>query len=122
MGRSPGYRRSDAGHRTTPHRPSVSNPGAPPGILRVDIDARLMSNRGLDLRGAVAHLVPLAPHGIGPFNTGSWMMKSLLRLWPALSLILGASAVLLLTDRERPRGGAGSAGTGLGSPGRTRAV
>ncbi len=36
------------------------------------------------------------------------MIKVLLRLWLAASLILAASIVLLLTDRERPRGGAGS--------------
>ena len=47
------------------------------------------------------------------------MIKSALRLWLAASLILGASAVLLLTDRERPRGGAR---TGPGSPGRVRSV
>jgi ABC-type uncharacterized transport system substrate-binding protein len=39
------------------------------------------------------------------------MIKSLLRLWLATSLILLASAVLLVTDRERPRGKAGSSGT-----------
>jgi ABC-type uncharacterized transport system substrate-binding protein len=39
------------------------------------------------------------------------MIKPLLRLWLALSLILAASAVLLMTDRERPRG-AGSPGAG----------
>jgi ABC-type uncharacterized transport system substrate-binding protein len=50
------------------------------------------------------------------------MAKSLLRLWLAVSLILAASAVLLLTDRERQRGGAGPAGTGPGSPGRVRSV
>src|SRR5215813_11980835 len=53
---------------------------------------------------------------------GCGMIKSFLRLWLALSLILGASAVLLLTDRERPRGGTGSAGTGPGSPGTVRSV
>jgi ABC-type uncharacterized transport system substrate-binding protein len=36
------------------------------------------------------------------------MIKSLLRLWLAVLLILAASAVLLLTDRERPRGGMSS--------------
>ena len=37
------------------------------------------------------------------------MIKSLIRLWLATFLILAASAALLLTDRERARGGAGSA-------------
>jgi ABC-type uncharacterized transport system substrate-binding protein len=50
------------------------------------------------------------------------MIKSLLRLWLAAFLILVASAVLLLTDRQRPRGGAGSSGTGPGSPGKVRSV
>jgi ABC-type uncharacterized transport system substrate-binding protein len=50
------------------------------------------------------------------------MIKSFLRLWLAVFLILVASTVLLLTDRERQRGGAGSAGTGAGSPGRVRSV
>jgi ABC-type uncharacterized transport system substrate-binding protein len=50
------------------------------------------------------------------------MIKSFLRLWLATLLILVASAVLLLTDRQRPRGGAGSSGTGTGSPGRVRSV
>jgi ABC-type uncharacterized transport system substrate-binding protein len=36
------------------------------------------------------------------------MIKNLLRLWLATFLILAASAVLLLTDRERLRGGTGS--------------
>ncbi len=45
------------------------------------------------------------------------MIKSFLRLWLASSLIVVASAVLLLTDRERPRGEAGT-----GSPGRIRSV
>ena len=40
------------------------------------------------------------------------MLKSFLRLWLAAFLILAASAVLLLTDRERPRVRAGSSGTG----------
>src|SRR3954447_26555840 len=47
------------------------------------------------------------------------MIKSVLRLWLGSSLILATSAALLLTDRERQRGGAG---TGLGSPGRVRSV
>jgi ABC-type uncharacterized transport system substrate-binding protein len=50
------------------------------------------------------------------------MIKSFLRLWLATSLILVASAVLLLTDRERPRGGAESLGTGPGSQGNVRSV
>ena len=50
------------------------------------------------------------------------MIKSFLRLWLATLLILVASAVLLLTDRQRPRGGAGSSGMGTGSPGRVRSV
>jgi ABC-type uncharacterized transport system substrate-binding protein len=50
------------------------------------------------------------------------MIKSFLRLWLATFLILLASAVLLLTDRERPRGGAGSPGTGPGSTVRVRSV
>src|SRR5262245_9024991 len=53
---------------------------------------------------------------------GCWMIKSFLRSWLAMSLILAASAVLLLTDRERPRGGADPAGTGPRSPGRARSV
>ena len=50
------------------------------------------------------------------------MNKSFLRLWVATFLILVASAVLLLTDRERPRVGAGPAATGPGSPERVRSV
>ena len=50
------------------------------------------------------------------------MNKSFLRLWVATFLILVASAVLLLTDRERPRVVAGSSGTGPRSPGRVRSV
>jgi ABC-type uncharacterized transport system substrate-binding protein len=50
------------------------------------------------------------------------MMKSFLRLWLAISLILGASAALVLTDRERPRGGSGAAGTRSGSRVRIRSV
>src|SRR5262245_12533619 len=50
------------------------------------------------------------------------MVKSALRLWLAASLILGASAVLLLTDRERPHGERATAGTAPGSPERVRAV
>ncbi len=46
------------------------------------------------------------------------MIKSLLRLWLATSLIVLASAILLLTDRERPRGGADSSGTDSGSAGK----
>jgi ABC-type uncharacterized transport system substrate-binding protein len=36
------------------------------------------------------------------------MIKLLLRLWLAVALIVAASSVLLLTDRQRPRGGTGS--------------
>jgi ABC-type uncharacterized transport system substrate-binding protein len=50
------------------------------------------------------------------------MLKTLSRLWLAGLLILSASAVLLWTDRERPRGGTGFAGTGSRSPGRLRPV
>jgi ABC-type uncharacterized transport system substrate-binding protein len=50
------------------------------------------------------------------------MMKSILRLWLAVFLILAASAVLLLTDRERPSGGAGPLAARLDSPGRVRSV
>jgi putative tryptophan/tyrosine transport system substrate-binding protein len=50
------------------------------------------------------------------------MIKRLLRLWLATCLILVASAVLLLTDRERPRRGAGWSGTNVGSPERVRSV
>jgi ABC-type uncharacterized transport system substrate-binding protein len=50
------------------------------------------------------------------------MIKRLLRLWLAVSLILAASAVLLLTDRERPRGAVGSSGTSPGSRTRIRSV
>jgi ABC-type uncharacterized transport system substrate-binding protein len=50
------------------------------------------------------------------------MLKRLLRLWLAVSLILAASVVLLLTDKERPRGGAGSSGTGAGSAAKVRSV
>ena len=39
------------------------------------------------------------------------MFKLLRRLWLAVALILAASAVLLLTDRERARGGAGRSRT-----------
>ena len=41
----------------------------------------------------------------------SMMIKSLLRLWLAASLILLASAALLLTDQERPRVASGSSRT-----------
>jgi ABC-type uncharacterized transport system substrate-binding protein len=50
------------------------------------------------------------------------MIKSFFRLWLAVLLILVASTVLLLFDRERPRGGAASAGTGPGPPGRARSL
>ena len=50
------------------------------------------------------------------------MIKSLLRLWLATSLIVLASAILLLTDRERPRVGADSSGTDSGSAGRVRTI
>ncbi len=50
------------------------------------------------------------------------MLKSFLRLWLAASLILAASAVLLLTDRERPRGMGGSSGMNVGSTGRVRSI
>jgi ABC-type uncharacterized transport system substrate-binding protein len=50
------------------------------------------------------------------------MIKRLLRLWLAVLLIVAASAVLLLTDRERPRGGLGSSATGPGSPERSRSI
>ncbi|HZW32759.1 MAG TPA: ABC transporter substrate-binding protein [Isosphaeraceae bacterium] len=40
------------------------------------------------------------------------MIKIRLRLWLATSLIPVASAVVLLTDRQRPRGGAGPSRTG----------
>jgi ABC-type uncharacterized transport system substrate-binding protein len=50
------------------------------------------------------------------------MIKRLLRLWLAVSLILAASAVLLLTDRERPRGGTGSGGTTPGSSTKNRSI
>jgi hypothetical protein len=50
------------------------------------------------------------------------MTKSFARLWFAAFLILTASAVLLLTDRERPRGGAESSMTGSGPPGRARSI
>jgi ABC-type uncharacterized transport system substrate-binding protein len=50
------------------------------------------------------------------------MIKSLLRLWLAAFLILAASAVLLLTDRERSRARPGSSGTGSGSTGELRPI
>jgi ABC-type uncharacterized transport system substrate-binding protein len=50
------------------------------------------------------------------------MFKSLLRLWLATLLIVVASAVLLLTDRERPRGGAGQSRTSPGSTEKLRSV
>jgi ABC-type uncharacterized transport system substrate-binding protein len=50
------------------------------------------------------------------------MFKSALRLWLAASLILGASAVLLLTDRERPQGDRATAGTAPGSSEQVRTV
>jgi ABC-type uncharacterized transport system substrate-binding protein len=50
------------------------------------------------------------------------MFKRLLRLWLAVVLILAASAVLLLTDRERPRGGSGSAGANSRSPPKVRSI
>src|SRR4051812_49875717 len=52
----------------------------------------------------------------------SSMLKSLLRLWLATFLILASSAMLLLTDRERPRGGGSLSGTGTGPPTRVRSV
>jgi ABC-type uncharacterized transport system substrate-binding protein len=48
------------------------------------------------------------------------MIRQLLRLWLALALILAASAVLLLTDRERPRGVSRQAGPA--SPTKARSV
>ena len=50
------------------------------------------------------------------------MLKCLLRLWLAVFLILAASAVLLLSDRQRPRGRVGSSGPGSESPGRVRSI
>ena len=50
------------------------------------------------------------------------MIKRLLRLWLAVTLIVAASAVLLLTDRERPRGGVGSSGAGSESRARIRSI
>jgi ABC-type uncharacterized transport system substrate-binding protein len=50
------------------------------------------------------------------------MIKVLLRLWLAVALIVAASAVLLLTDRQRPRGGTGSSRSGAGSPAKVRSV
>jgi ABC-type uncharacterized transport system substrate-binding protein len=50
------------------------------------------------------------------------MLKSLLRLWLAIFLILAASAVLLVSDRERPREGSASAGSGSASPNKIRSV
>ncbi len=49
------------------------------------------------------------------------MIKSLLRLWLALLLIVVASAVLLLTDRERPRA-CESSDTDSGSAARVRSI
>jgi ABC-type uncharacterized transport system substrate-binding protein len=50
------------------------------------------------------------------------MIKRLLRLWLAVSLILAASAVLLLTDRQRPRGGVGRAAASPGSSAPIRSI
>ena len=50
------------------------------------------------------------------------MIKRLLRLWLATVLIVLASGVLLLTDRERPRGRAGISGTESPPTGRVRSV
>ncbi len=50
------------------------------------------------------------------------MIKVLLRLWLAVALILAASAVLLLTDRQRKTGGAGSSGVGAASPVKLRSI
>jgi ABC-type uncharacterized transport system substrate-binding protein len=50
------------------------------------------------------------------------MLKRLLRLWLATVLILAASAVLLLSDRQRPRGRVGSSGPGSESPATVRSV
>jgi ABC-type uncharacterized transport system substrate-binding protein len=50
------------------------------------------------------------------------MIKSFLRLWLAVSLIVAASAMLLLTDRERPRGGTGPSGADSENPGRIRSI
>jgi ABC-type uncharacterized transport system substrate-binding protein len=50
------------------------------------------------------------------------MIKSFLRLWLALSLIAAASAMLLLTDRERPRDPTQPSGTGASAPGRIRSI
>ena len=50
------------------------------------------------------------------------MIKSLLRLWLAAFLILAASAVLLLTDRERSRARSGLSGIGSGSTRKLRPV
>jgi ABC-type uncharacterized transport system substrate-binding protein len=50
------------------------------------------------------------------------MLKSLLRLWLAVSLIAVASAVLLLTDRAHQRGESHGAGNGQGSTGKVRSV
>ncbi len=50
------------------------------------------------------------------------MLKSLLRLWLAAFLIVLASAMLLLMDRERPRGAEGSSGAGSATRVRSVAV
>jgi ABC-type uncharacterized transport system substrate-binding protein len=50
------------------------------------------------------------------------MIKSLLRLWLAALLIIAASAVLVLTDRERPRSGAGLAASSPDAPVRVRSI
>jgi ABC-type uncharacterized transport system substrate-binding protein len=52
----------------------------------------------------------------------SRMIKSFLRLSLITFLILAASALLLLTDRERPRGVSGSSNTAVGSSGKVRSV
>ena len=50
------------------------------------------------------------------------MIKSLLRLWLAVALILAASAVLLLTDRQRHDGRRRIVRGGPGSPGKHRSI
>jgi ABC-type uncharacterized transport system substrate-binding protein len=51
------------------------------------------------------------------------MIKSILRLWLAAGLILAASAALILSDRERPRGSATQSTTvDSTSPGRVRSI
>src|SRR5262245_45018333 len=50
------------------------------------------------------------------------MIRRLLRLWLAVLLILSASAVLLLNDRERPRGRGLPGATGPSGPARVRSI